>query len=191
LQELPAKGLSTDEIDVVVITHLHPDHVGWNLRQEGGQALLTFPKAKYWITKKDWDHFCQPEVLKRSAHIKSMVLPLETLGALRLVEGEASISSEVTVVPTPGHTPGHMSVAIASQGQRGFITGDMVNYPVQVQETAWECTFDWDHGQARRTREAMLERLEMEGALIGAGHFLPPSFGRLVRTEGRRRWQGL
>jgi len=191
LEELKTKGVDLNEIAVVAITHLHRDHVGWNLTQEGGKARLTFPNARYWIPKVDWDHFRQPQVLAQAAHVKNLVLPLEELGALKLIDGETNITSELTMVPTPGHTPGHMSVAISSQGQKGYITGDVINFPFQAQETAWELAFDSDRGQARRTREAVLDQLERDGTLVGAGHFMPPSFGRFVRSEGRRYWQGI
>ena len=189
--ELKAKGLNQSEITVVAITHLHRDHVGWNITQDNGQGHLTFPKARYWIPKADWEHYRQPQQLEHSPHIQNMVLPLEELGALELVDGETSINSEVTMVPTPGHTLGHMSIAISSQGQRGFILGDVVHFPFQIQETAWEIIFNQDQEQASRTREAVLERLEVEGSLVGAGHFMPPSFGRVVRSQGRRYWQGI
>lgn len=191
LEDLKAKGVQPDQITVVAITHLHGDHVGWNVVMEGGRRRLTFPKARYWIPKGDWDHFRQPQQLERAPLLKTVVLPLEELGALRLVEGETAVTSEVTMVPTPGHTPGHMSVAVASQGQRGFITGDVITSPVQAQEAAWEVSFDNDREHGRRTREAVLERVERENALVGAGHFLPPNFGRFVRTQGRRYWQGV
>ena len=191
LQELKAKGIGQDEIDVVAFTHLHPDHIGWNITWEGDQPIRTFPKANYWVPKGDWDHYLQPHELSRAPLFKTMVLPLEQLGALELVAEETSITSEVTMVPTPGHTPGHMSVSILSKGHRGFILGDVVLFPVQAQETGWETVFDYDHDQSRRTREAVLERLEIGGDLVGAGHFMPPSFGRFIRSEGRRYWEGV
>ena len=190
LEELKAKGVDQNEITIVAITHLHRDHVGWNITQDNEQGRLTFPKARYWLPKADWEHYRQPQQLEQSPHIKNMVLPLEELGALELVEGETSINSEVTMVPTPGHTLGHMSIAISSQGQRGFILGDVVHFPVQIQETAWEIIFNYDQEQARRTREAVLERLEGDGSLVGAGHFMPPSFGQIVRSKGLLNWQG-
>ena len=191
LDELRTKGVDLNEIAVVAITHLHPDHVGWSVSEEGGKERPTFSKARYRVPKIDWDHFRQPQVLEQAVHMKNKVLPLEESGVLDLMEGETAITGEVTMLPTPGHTPGHMSVAILSQGQRGFIMGDVTNFPFQAQETAWELLFDYDKELARRTREAVLERLEREGSIVGAGHFLPPSLGRFVRTEGRRYWQGL
>ncbi|MSQ12971.1 MAG: MBL fold metallo-hydrolase [Dehalococcoidia bacterium] len=191
LEDLKAKGVPLDEITIVAITHLHGDHVGWNVVVEGGRHRLTFPKAKYWIPKGDWDHFLQPQQLERAPLLKTVVLPLQELGALRLVDGETAMTSEVSMAPTPGHTPGHMSVVVDSQGERGFITGDVISAPVQAQEAVWEVAFDNDREQGRRTREAVLERLEREKCLVGVGHFLPPNFGRFVRTKGRLHWQGV
>ena len=191
LDDLKSKGVDLGQITLVVFTHLHPDHVGWNITREGEKTRPTFPNAHYRIPKGDWDHFRQPQVLERAAHIQNRVMPLQEHGVLEVMEGETAITSEITMVPTPGHTPGHMSAAILSQGQRGFILGDVLNFPFQAQETAWEVVFDGDKALARQTREAVLERLEREGSIVGAGHFLPPSLGRFVRTEGRRYWQGL
>ncbi|MFQ5872386.1 MAG: MBL fold metallo-hydrolase [Dehalococcoidia bacterium] len=189
LEELKNKGVDLDEIAHVAITHLHPDHVGWNITKDDGQARLTFSRARYWIPKGDYDHYRQQKELEQAPHVADQVLPLEKLGALELAEGETSLTGEVTMVPTPGHTPGHMSVAITSQGQQGYILGDVINFPVQAQETAWEIVFDNDHELARRTREAVLQRLERDATLVGMGHYPPPSFGRFVRSEGRRYWQ--
>ena len=191
LDELKDRGVSLEEITQVAITHLHIDHVGWNISRDNDQRHLTFPNARYWIPKDDLDYYQQPDRLRVSPHIPDQVLLLEQFDALELVEGETSLTSEVTMVPTPGHTPGHMSIAISSQGQRGFILGDVINYPVQAEETTWELIYDEDHERARQTREIVLERLEVDGALVGMGHYPLPSFGRFVRREGRRYWQVL
>ena len=118
-------------------------------------------------------------------------MTLESFGVLDLMESETSITSEVTMVPTPGHTPGHMSVSISSRGERAFILGDVIVSPLQVHETAWELTFDSDKELAKRTRETVIEELERNGILVGAGHFPTPSFGRFVKSKGRRYWQGI
>jgi len=192
LDELKTKGVDQNEITVVAITHFHGDHVGWNITWDEGQPRLTFPRARYWIARAEWDYYRQPQHLEQMPHVKDQVLPLEQLGALKLVEGETPITSEATMVPTPGHTAGHMSLAISSKGQQGFILGDVLNFPVQAQETAWEIYFDrYDKNLARQTREAVLERLEREKVLVGACHFLPPSFGWFVRSGERRYWQSI
>ena len=191
LGDLKDRGVALNEITQVAITHLHVDHVGWNITRDDDQPRLTFPQARYWIPKDDLDYYRQPERLQQSLHVRDQVLTLEQLGALELADGETPLTDEVTMVPTPGHTPGHMSLAISSQGQRGFILGDVINYPVQAEETACELIYDTDHEQARQTREAVLERLELDGSVVGMGHYPLPNFGRFVRREGRRYWQVL
>ncbi len=191
LHDLKAKGVGLDEIDMVVMTHLHRDHVGWNLTSEGGKHKPTFPKARYWVSAEDWEFFRKPESLKLFPTTEGCVLPLEELGLLELMEGEYSLNSELTALPTPGHTPGHMSILITSQGERAIILGDAAHSPVQLQETEWCSRADLDPELARSTRRALMDRLEREGTLIASGHFPAPGFGRLVRLEGRRHWQGL
>lgn len=190
LDELEAKEIGLDEITVVVNTHLHPDHVGWNVTWDDEQPRQTFPRARYWLPKADWHYFSQPELLEQYVHIGRAVVPLKRIGDLELVEGERAITPEVSVLPTPGHTPGHMSLTIVSEGQRGVILGDVTHFPFQAQETAWEILFDVDKSQARQTREMMLERLETDGSLVGAGHFAD-TFGHFIRSGGRRYWRAI
>ena len=189
MDELSEKGVSTEEIDIVAFTHLHIDHVGWNITEENGVPRLTFPNAKYYIPKVDYEFF--NEDLETNSYMTSQVNPLESLGALELIESDTALTSEVTMVSTPGHTPGHMSLGILSDGQRGYILGDVINVASQANETDWEIIFDNDHALARETRERVLERLETDGSVIGMGHYTMPSFGRLLRKEGRRLWQVL
>ena len=187
MDELSEKGVSIDEIEIVAITHLHVDHVGWNITEENGASRLTFPNATYYIPKVDYDFYNQD--LENNAHMVTQVNPLESLGAMVLADSETSLTSEVTMVPTPGHTPGHMSLGILSDGVRGYILGDVINFAPQSNETHWEIIFDTDHALAQQTREVVLERLLQDGSVVGMGHYMPPSFGRLIRSKGRRLWQ--
>ena len=191
LDDLKDKGIRPDEINMVVMTHLHRDHVGWNLLAQGGRYEATFPRARYWVSARDWDFFRRPENLDMFPTTRRCVLPLEDLGILELVEGEHPLTSELTILPTPGHTPGHVSVAISSQGERGLILGDVAHSPVQVHETEWCSHADIDPDQARATRRSLMKRSEGEGTLVVSGHFPAPGFGKLVRLEGRRYWQAL
>ncbi len=187
MDELSEKGVPVDEIEIVAFTHLHIDHVGWNITEENDSSRLTFPNAKYFIPRVDYEFF--NEDLETNSYMKSQVNPLESLGALELVEGDTTLTSEVKMVSTPGHTPGHMSLSILSDGQRGYILGDVINVASQANETHWEIIYDNDHALAKETRERVLERVEKDGSVIGMGHYTMPSFGRLIRKEGRRLWQ--
>ncbi len=189
LEELKSKGVPVDDVTHVAITHLHPDHIGWNITDDNGQPRLTFPNARYWLPKGDMDYYKKD--IASNPHVSEQAVPLEDLGALELAEGETNLTGEVTMVPTPGHTPGHMSIAIQSQGEKGFVLGDVINFPAQAEETAWQIVYDTFHDQARETREAVLERLEKDGSLVGMGHAVSPSFGHFIRTEGKRYWKAL
>ncbi len=187
LEELSAAGVRPDEIDTVVFTHLHGDHTGWNIDRATGRPL--FARARYLVPRADWDHYAgqqpPPDSFVRD------VRPLEAAGCLELIEGERRLTDAVTTVPTPGHTPGHTSVAIVSGGEHGFILGDVVLSPIDAEQPELENSFDWNHEMARETRLRVMDRLEAERALVGASHLPPPGLGRFVRAEGRRIWQAL
>jgi glyoxylase-like metal-dependent hydrolase (beta-lactamase superfamily II) len=192
LHDFQAKGVRPEEVDMVVMTHLHRDHVGWNLLARGDRYVPTFPNARYWLSEKDWETCHQPDVqAARFPNAPTCVWPLADLGLVEFMKGEHSLTRELTMVPTPGHTPGHMSLLITSQGERALVLGDAVHSPVQLQETDWVSRADMDPELTRQTRRALVERLEREAILVAAGHFPAPGFGRVVRLEGRRYWQGI
>ena len=192
LNLLKLGGINPEEVSAVVHTHLHFDHVGWNVTWEGGRPKATFPRARYLVPRADWEYFTAPDVLESNPSTKESVLPLQELGVLELIEGEHAVTPEISTMPTPGHTPGHVNVFISSQGQKGAVVGDMIHSKVQIREPGWCAYGDVDKAQGRRSREAMLERFEQEGFTVAAGHFKPEEhFGRVIRAEGRRYWQVL
>ena len=192
LHDFQAKGVRPDEVDMVVMTHLHRDHVGWNLRAEGSRYVPTFPNARYWLSVKDWEACHQPDVQPtRFVNAPTCVWPLADLGLIEFMQGEHALTRELTALPTPGHTPGHMSILITSRGQRALVLGDAAHSPVQVLEPDWVSRADMDPDITRRTRRALLDRLEHEEIIVAAGHFQAPGFGKIVRLHGRRYWQGL
>ena len=192
LNSFQANWLSHEDVDMVVMTHLHRDHVGWNVQRRNGACAPTFPNARYYMSAKDWEACHSPELqTERFSNAPDCVWPLEELGLIEFMEGEQALTSELTALPTPGHTPGHTSIMITSQGQRGFILGDVLHNTVQVHETHWVSRADIDPEQTRVTRRSVMERLERDGALVAAVHLPAPGFGRVVRLEGRRYWQAL
>ena len=187
LEDMKRRGVDREAVDLVVMTHLHGDHVGWNLTN--GQP--TFPNARYLIPKDDWDFWTQEDVMAEYAHIGQQVTPLEELNVLDLMEDEYQITGELTTMLTPGHTAGHTSIVVSSAGEKGFILGDVANNPVQITHSDWAPIFDMNPAMARRTRRAVLEMLEQGGHLVSAGHFPDPGFGHIVRVSGRRYWRGV
>ena len=187
LDELAVAGIALDEIDAVIFTHLHGDHIGWNLVSEGVTPRPRFPRARYLAPEADWLHYtAQPEA---GALFREQMLPLAELGVLDLIGGGYVVSPSITTHATPGHTPGHLSVAIMSRGEHGFVLGDVAITPIEAQETDWLNCFDWNTSMARSTRHEVLDNLEQEGTLVAASHFPRPGFGRFVRLDGRRVWQ--
>ncbi len=199
MQDFQAHGLQPSDVDMVVMTHLHRDHVGWNLtpRPAGGDGSgnsfePTFPRARYWLSAKDWAACHDPAVMPaRFPNAATTVWPLEELGLIEFMDGEHILTGELTAIPSPGHTPGHMSIRISSQGEQALILGDAIHNQAQVQETHWVSRADMDPEQTRITRRSLMEQLEREGMLGIIGHFPYPGFGKVARLEGRRYWQAL
>ncbi len=182
----------SDEVTIVVHTHLHGDHVGWNIRYSGGMPAPNFRRARYLVPKLDWDYFNQPEVLEERPYIKTQVLPLQRLRKMDLIEGEYNITDEVSTFPTPGHTPGHQVILISSQGQKAMIAGDVLHSKAQVFEPDWTAGVDTDKDASRRSRAALLDRAQNEDYVVAAGHFHPDDhIGKVVLRDGKRYWQAL
>ncbi|MBF6599403.1 MAG: MBL fold metallo-hydrolase [Dehalococcoidia bacterium] len=192
-EALTEAGVRPDEIDIVLATHMHIDHVGWHTTAVGEAFLPTFPKARHVFHRREWEHWTPTDVAHApgNEHIVDCVLPLEETAAIELVDGEQALTDELTLLPTPGHTPGHVAVAIASAGEAGVIIGDVCHHPAQMVETGWTPLFDANPLLASGSRAALMQKIEDERLLVAAGHFAHPGFGRLVRVDGRRSWRAL
>lgn len=186
LAELATAGVHPDEVDAVVFTHLHGDHTGFNLDRASG--ALTFSKARYLVPRADWDHYRAQQPPPNS--FARDVAPLEALGALQLIEGDHTISSSLVTLATPGHTPGHLAVVVASEGQHAYVIGDAFLTPIDVAEPDWVTTWDWMPTPVRETRRMLISRIQPSNCLVAASH-LPAGLGHLVMSEGRRTWRGL
>lgn len=192
LDDFRRKGVRPEDVDAVVMTHLHRDHIGWNLTSDNGRYVPTFPNARYWMSRTDWETSHRPDVQpQRYPNAPQCAWPLEELGLIEFMQGEHGITRELTAVPTPGHTPGHVSILITSQGQRALVLGDAAHSPVQIENPDWVSRADMDPDLTRATRRALFDRLEREDILVAAGHFEAPGYGKVVRLEGRRYWRGL
>ena len=192
INQLAKGGVKPEDVNSVVHTHLHADHVGWNLDLSGGKPRPYFPNARYLIPRVDWEHFIKPENLRNAPWVRDSVVPLDALGLMDFFDAEHNITSEVKTLPTPGHTPGHQVIPVSSQGQKAMIVGDVLHSRVQVQEPSWCAGVDTDKADSRRSREDLLKRAEAENYIIAAGHFHPNEHvGRIALTNGRRYWQAL
>lgn len=188
-ESLAGHGLDPAEAALVFHTHAHFDHVGWNTT-DGTQRL--FPNARHLLHRADWETFHNAEVLANfPPYVPDALDPIEAAGAMDLLDGEQSLTPEVTAIPTPGHTPGHMSLLVSSAGEQAIITGDVLASPGQVTNSDWAFGFDMDPNAARETRSALLDRIEAEGMTMITCHFPAPGAGTIIRVEGRRFFQGV
>lgn len=189
LRDLEAAGFAPDTIDTVLCTHLHVDHVGWNTRLVDGRWVPTFANARYLFARKEWEHWSAqarrrptPGGADASADdvLGDSVRPIIDAGLAELVDTDHRITDEVRLQPTPGHTPGHVSVRIESQGRLALITGDLMHHPIQCAEPDREVNFDSDTDLARATRRNFLACCVRDKALVLGTHFAPPTAGRVV-----------
>lgn len=180
LQDLEAAGFAPDSIDTVLCTHLHVDHVGWNTRKENGKWVPTFPHAKYLFGRIEWDHWNVNRDDMNRKVLEESVDPIVQAGLHELVEVDHEICKEIRLEPTPGHTPGHVSVRIASAGEEAVITGDLMHHPAQFVQTGWSCTADFDKEQAIATRRNFIERFSGTPTLVIGSHFATPTAGHIV-----------
>lgn len=173
-------------VDIVLCTHLHFDHVGWNTRLVHGQRVPTFPNARYLFARVEFD------ALARDDHggvRESSVAPLFDAGLVDLVETDHVLTPQIELMPTPGHTPGHVSVAIESRGERAVITGDVLHTPLQVALPELTASpFDADPTQATKTRRRFLDAHAESRCLLLGTHFPPPTGGWVRGRRGDRRF---
>lgn len=204
-EQMRSRGINVLDIDTVVTTHMHFDHIGWLVTTTGEGLQRTFPNARYVVPKTDWDllgdltgikspdapnHF-SPDALELFATSTTMRNNIAQMGNIELVSGEHQVTDEITIVPTPGHTPGHQSILVTSGGERAFIMGDVAHMPLQLQVPDWILAADVQPELGAKTRAETLDWLEREGLLVASGHFPAPGFGRVVRGQTKRYWQAI
>lgn len=189
LDDLAAAGFAPERIDTVLCTHLHVDHVGWNTRWDGARWVPTFPNARYLFARTEWQHWADEAAARRAANpdagpeddvFGDSVQPIVDAGLADLVAMDHRLTDEVALEPTPGHTPGHVSVRIRSGGQQAVITGDLMHHPIQCSEPDRLVKFDSDATQARETRRRFLACCAADRSLVLGTHFAHPTAGRVV-----------
>jgi glyoxylase-like metal-dependent hydrolase (beta-lactamase superfamily II) len=219
LHNLSEAGFPVESIDTVLCTHLHVDHVGWNTRWVNGQWVPTFAKARYLFARKEWEHWSQEaeaqartsldggaqghsggaygsegaEDVSRTTKMDDIlgdsVKPIMEAGLADLVETNHQLTDEVWLEPTPGHTPGHVSVRIQSEGQHAVITGDLIHHPIQCSEPDRPVNFDSDPSLARQTRRRFLACCAEDRTLVFGTHFASPTAGHVVVSGEAWRFQ--
>lgn len=193
LANLAALGLTTDDIDLVLCTHLHFDHVGWNTRLENGRWVPTFANARYLFSRRDFEHFGNQQL--EDDHLRAFrdsVLPVYEAGRAELVEENIvvhrQIGDGVWLEPAFGHSPGNFSVLAECGGERAIFWGDVIHHPVQLIRPELKLSFDGDPQMARETRRRTLIRAVDESLVCFPAHFRDPSAGRIVRDGAVYRY---
>ena len=190
LNDLGRQGIKPEEIDIVIHSHLHIDHVGWNLDLSSDPPSPYFPNARYLVPSTDWDYFTRPENLINAPWVSENVIPLETLSLMDLFGDGFNVTDEITALLTPGHTPGHMSFLLNSGGEKAAIVGDAIHSKVQISEPSWCAGVDVDKRASERSRRDLIERSVSQGMIIAAGHFNPDEhFGRVHRHDEAMTWE--
>jgi glyoxylase-like metal-dependent hydrolase (beta-lactamase superfamily II) len=189
VKHLTEAGFGRDEVDAVVCTHLHVDHVGWNTMRENGKWVPTFPKARYLIGRTEYEHWCGESDEEQHEILEDSVKPIFDAGLAETVEMDHRISPELRLMPSTGHTPGHVSVVIESKGETAIITGDMMHHPCQIAHPEWVPAFDGDAEAASATRRALVKDWADQPILIIGTHFSGPTAGRIKKDGASYRFE--
>jgi glyoxylase-like metal-dependent hydrolase (beta-lactamase superfamily II) len=183
LQALDQLGWTRESVDAVICTHLHIDHVGWNTMLQDGKWVPTFPNARYLFGRKELAHWTAEADPEQRQVMADSVTPILEAGLAELVEPDHRLSPEIRLIPTAGHTPGHVSVVIESEGAAAVITGDMAHHPCQLAHPDWCPSVDVDPAQATATRRRMFGEWTESQVLVIGTHFAEPTAGH-VRRDG-------
>ncbi|MEP6624982.1 MAG: MBL fold metallo-hydrolase [Acidimicrobiia bacterium] len=189
LASLDAAGFPRESFDVVVCTHLHVDHVGWNTMFVDGAWVPTFPNARYLIGRVESEHWDAYGIHEDGDVYGDSVRPVIEAGLVELVEFGHRVTRDVVLEPTPGHSPGHQSVHISSDGAEALITGDVMHHPIQCAEPHFASTFDSDADHAQATRREFLARYAGTDVLVIGTHFAGVGAGHIVADGDAWRLQ--
>jgi glyoxylase-like metal-dependent hydrolase (beta-lactamase superfamily II) len=182
LETMTAAGFPPESIDTVLCTHLHVDHVGWNTRLADGQWVPTFTNARYVFGKTEYEYWRNYiDEADKAAVFNDSVKPVVDAGKVDLVASDDRLIDEITLIPTPGHSPGHMSILIASDGETSLLTGDVAHHPCQMAHLDWSSTADFDPIQSAATRRELFSRFADTRTLAIGGHF---NAGHIKRDAG-------
>jgi glyoxylase-like metal-dependent hydrolase (beta-lactamase superfamily II) len=189
-------GFAREDVDTVICTHMHFDHVGWNTMLVDGRWVPTFPNARYLLAEREYEHWTQASEEERFAAsavtFDDAVLPLFDAGVVDLVDVDHQVTAELALEHTPGHTPGHVAVRIRSQGEVAIITGDCAHHAVQFAEPDWHPHVDTDGDESTATRRRLVAECCDQPVLVIGTHFPPPTAGHIVSTpDGGTRFQPL
>lgn len=203
LERLTEAGYPPESIDFVLCTHLHLDHVGWNTRWDGKKWVPTFPNARYLFGRLEWEHWNKKDhgfgdmpdfaagLAEQETVMADSVRPIVDAGLHELVETDHQLTDEIWLLPSPGHTPGHVCVSIRSRGESGIITGDIMHNPIQIADPGICANFDFDQKLGEVTRRVFIGVHGDRDILVFGTHFPTPAVGHIVRDGAGWRFTPL
>ena len=174
VDNLPALGVQPADIDTVVISHAHGDHIGGATIPAGDEMVPTFPEALYWLWDEEWSYWTKPEVLEERPFLKNKLSPLAAHGQVELTPEEIEVAPGVRLIPAPGHTPGHLCVAIVSGQEMALYTGDLLHHECQLEHPEWSDMFDLMPEVSAASRRRILEDAHHERAVLLTAHLPTP-----------------
>lgn len=182
---LAAAGVRAENVDTVICTHFHVDHVGWNTRLEDGRWVPTFPNARYLFTKDEWAFWsseaARAQRERSGDYLGDSLVPVVGAGLVDFVAMDHRINEEISLMPAPGHTPGLVGVVLRSGGVQALLASDLLHTPLQCRYPEWSTRFCLDPDQSRRTRMDFLTRYAGTGIMVVPTHFPSPSAGTIER----------
>lgn len=195
LATLAAAGVRPEQVDFVMCTHLHWDHVGWNTRLIDGRWVPTFPNARYVVGRTEYEYwdaaYRRGDDSVHCASFEDSVLPVKRAEQIVVVADDYELETGIVLEPCFGHSAGHVVVNIASGGARGVVTGDVIHHQVQLRFPEMSTKADTDRDRARQTRTALIEKHADTATLLLPAHFVTPTVGRIERARNGFRYAPL
>lgn len=185
LEDLASNGVRPGDVDIVINTHLHSDHCGWNTYREGEAVRPTFPNARYYIQRGEWEAATHPNERTRGTYLEENLRPVEEAGLLELVEGDAPITADIRMIETPGHSDTHASVVISRGGERAVYLGDVTQHWAQLERAAWLSAFDILPLVNMETKKRLIAEAIAQRQLLICVHNPYPGVGRMTSAEGK------
>lgn len=185
LDKLERAGFRPEDIDMVVCSHLHVDHVGWNTRLRNGRWVPTFPNARYLMSKPELDYWKsdagKASMMRTGDYVADSILPVIDSGQADIVDPDKSLNDKVRFEHTPGHTPGHIAVHLEDGGEHVVLSGDVMHHPLQLRFPDWSTRYCADQDTARATRKRFLSEWADTATMVAPAHFPAPTGGTICR----------